>query len=644
MPRYTPLDPAKQEIRFLTIEDASDDSSVISCKLHRASLSTLPGPEFVALSYVWGDAKITGDIRVDGDSFAATTNLIAALGNLRSALRDLQTKAAAPKPGISAEAAWSDGKGFHTVFGHAAPTLFWIDAICINQQDISERSSQVQMMGQIYKSAHHVVGWLGSDPESGQAARDLQDLSTQWVVPGDNVEAMEAFMDAQPLEQVFKGLDPNARFWRVDGSDPVSYDSSIWAPIQELLSLPYWERLWIRQEIYLAPVLVFLAGKSLMFGDDIFRFMSQMMMCYHLRKTPLDFSTSVWRALLEDLEINLTFFSRLQGRRRSVGGIPSSFDDSRTLASEPRDHVFGVLGIFSVPMTVDYTAPVREVFMSYVAACLEANASLIDNMLGYSGSGIVERGPTQHGLPSWVEDFSQPALTLCHFGHKAAEGLLLPKHAVPFSIDITAGELKIQGIRCSAVEMVHPWKKEYRDLFPYVWEVIKYYSGRTIHGGTHSVEAIARVLRGDSSQFPAGMSTSPICPTSLVTIVYLLVQKFIDFIPGEEISRVLGLEQGTDFLSSFYSAFPFLDKSLAVDVLKSENLTEADVFFDLMEDPECTSLQLSCLKADLQMVASQSRIFHTTDDKLGVGPPGMMQADLLYVSPVSKYVLVFRPR
>ncbi|KAK0641505.1 hypothetical protein B0T16DRAFT_215402 [Cercophora newfieldiana] len=220
MPRYTYLDPSKQEIRLLAIECASDDASIVSCKLHTASLSSSPRPEFVALSYVWGDPNITEDILIDGESFAATTNLAAALGNLRGILRDVQTDSAksvsdtenaALELRVNFEAAPSPEKGPHGVF-FQAPTLFWIDAICINQQDIDERSSQVQIMGQIYKAAQHVVGWLGSDPQLAEGARNLQELSTQWVVPGDSIDAIREFVNVQEAEVVFRGLDPSTRF------------------------------------------------------------------------------------------------------------------------------------------------------------------------------------------------------------------------------------------------------------------------------------------------------------------------------------------------------------------------------------------------------------------------------------------------
>lgn len=43
--------------------------------------------------------------------------------------------------------------------------LLWIDSICINQEDVEERNSQVKIMGDIYKNASTVVIWLGASDD-----------------------------------------------------------------------------------------------------------------------------------------------------------------------------------------------------------------------------------------------------------------------------------------------------------------------------------------------------------------------------------------------------------------------------------------------------------------------------------------------
>tara|TARA_R110002003_G_scaffold109_12_gene9229 strand:+ start:18658 stop:20244 length:1587 start_codon:yes stop_codon:yes gene_type:complete len=42
--------------------------------------------------------------------------------------------------------------------------VLWVDAICIDQANVQERSHQVSIMGSIYAKAQHVLVWLGPDP------------------------------------------------------------------------------------------------------------------------------------------------------------------------------------------------------------------------------------------------------------------------------------------------------------------------------------------------------------------------------------------------------------------------------------------------------------------------------------------------
>lgn len=43
----------------------------------------------------------------------------------------------------------------------SSPALLWVDALCINQEDLKERSHQVQRMGLIYENAFQVIVWFG---------------------------------------------------------------------------------------------------------------------------------------------------------------------------------------------------------------------------------------------------------------------------------------------------------------------------------------------------------------------------------------------------------------------------------------------------------------------------------------------------
>jgi len=41
----------------------------------------------------------------------------------------------------------------------------WVDALCINQHDLQEKSDQVRMMGEIYRRSWNVMVWVGPEKD-----------------------------------------------------------------------------------------------------------------------------------------------------------------------------------------------------------------------------------------------------------------------------------------------------------------------------------------------------------------------------------------------------------------------------------------------------------------------------------------------
>lgn len=191
--------------------------------------------DYIALSYVWGDATTTRDIYLDGVKVEVTANLEAALQQLRKHVRIQQ--------------------GFK----------LWIDALCINQEDLAERAHQVARMNTIYASAWHIVTWLG--PEA-----DDSDLA---------MKAMRYFSlrskDPDPLRGVYDRIDEllvdlrPVAYWRHTRVRRLM-PKTVFRAIYHLLDRPYWRRLWILQEVALGrqnmPVL---CGTKAIPLHDIYR-------------------------------------------------------------------------------------------------------------------------------------------------------------------------------------------------------------------------------------------------------------------------------------------------------------------------------------------------------------------------------------
>lgn len=152
--QYLPL-AAPTSIRLLCLLPAEDPTSPIHCRVLDYNLSIPGGTHlYEALSYAWGQGgENQHHVVVDGKELAVTPNLHAALLHLRNA--QLQR-------------------------------ILWIDAICINQRDIPEKTKQIQLMAQIYSKAARVIVWLGEAEDDGdKALEQLRQLASDDTKDGD---------------------------------------------------------------------------------------------------------------------------------------------------------------------------------------------------------------------------------------------------------------------------------------------------------------------------------------------------------------------------------------------------------------------------------------------------------------------------
>lgn len=129
------------EIRLVALQPG-EKHDAIECKIDHSILGADGDKNYNALSYMWGSPDAFRVISVDGRSVQVRENLWSALIHLRS------------KEDV---------------------VVLWVDAVCINQADTEERSSQVAQMGRIYQRATQVMIWVG--PESPNDANALHYIS-----------------------------------------------------------------------------------------------------------------------------------------------------------------------------------------------------------------------------------------------------------------------------------------------------------------------------------------------------------------------------------------------------------------------------------------------------------------------------------
>ncbi|KAF9775869.1 hypothetical protein IL306_006001 [Fusarium sp. DS 682] len=129
------------------------------------------------------------------------------------------------------------------------PGLYWIDAICINQSDLTELGQQVQMMNRIYSSATQVTIWLGTCPHvfSPGVTNLVQMIKTG-------------------LPEITEAAESDDFFYKRVGT------TSLWHLVLcvfFIVTRKWFKRLWVLQELCLAKEAIFLLGDYKFEANDI---------------------------------------------------------------------------------------------------------------------------------------------------------------------------------------------------------------------------------------------------------------------------------------------------------------------------------------------------------------------------------------
>ncbi|KAI1331546.1 hypothetical protein F5Y16DRAFT_408154 [Xylariaceae sp. FL0255] len=288
-------------IRILDLLPSTDKKEPIKVRLRAVPLDQ--SLKYNAVSYVWGDTHVTATVFVEDEEAKIcgkreiTTNLVEGLRVFRLPDRE---------------------------------RTLWVDALCINQDSTNERSQQVGMMGSIYWLAERVLIWLGPDKQgvAGEVLKYMRSISQDYF--------------HSPNKQHHN----RAR----NAAETEAFDARIWSGIKSLYDNPWFERVWVQQEIGLADKASFFWGDREscchhdILGFDLwlegaaqlavtrFRMDQGILRC--TRDHWISYGRSTREAWADDRE---GFLSSRPFLLTLIGG-------SRCKASDPRDHVYAFLG------------------------------------------------------------------------------------------------------------------------------------------------------------------------------------------------------------------------------------------------------------------------------------------------------------
>ncbi|ORY70513.1 heterokaryon incompatibility protein, partial [Pseudomassariella vexata] len=363
---YSPLPPGC--IRVLELHPWASTNAALRCRVIVQQIDEAP---YEALSYVWGDKTPYADVHChDGgiDDEKGENDGVASIGaNLAKALMAFRL------PDESRR--------------------LWVDAVCINQEDLSERQSQVRLMGQVFRDASHVLCWLGGfeDPELGQKKA------------GVAIDFLRRF-NAAPREVLREAQD----YLHATNAHTPTHKPTLesWLLIKDLFDVEYFHRAWIIQEVGLARKARLYWGNTETWVDwdevaAFARFMddngASVINYFELKSWVCNHINLVWEMKPDDGLPKFNFVEVLHWAR-----IHRSTD--------PRDYVYALLGHPSATesgtrgliVEPDYKIGTPEAYTNLAVSDIRRSEGL--HVLAFVDHGEKPES-RRKGLPTWVPDW-----------------------------------------------------------------------------------------------------------------------------------------------------------------------------------------------------------------------------------------------
>ncbi|KAM7198192.1 Heterokaryon incompatibility protein (HET) domain containing protein [Naviculisporaceae sp. PSN 640] len=358
---YEPVDSAKGQIRLLVLyppDSSSKQARTIRCDLEYAYLSSKP--QYEALSYTWGTAgEIPSEIKLGSQQFEVRENVAAALRRLRH-----------PKKA----------------------RVLWIDAICINQEDLAERAAQVLLMKQIYNQASQVCIWLGEPGDAGDVGMQMlqkKNLGAQlskWKMNRPMLWAKKVVKSSTATAE--KG-DPDQEFTLGE--------------VRELLSRPWWRRTWVIQEAVVASKIVLMCGEETAPWDSIDLFYQ-----YLTKSRSSTSQLQVFGHPIHERYVSVDDgYQAISEYREKWQASPSNVHILDALyrfrgldCLDPRDRIFAFLGIapsaIDMGIVPDYKSSLTEVYTQFARKVIAATGSLDILNCKRESRGVEATPPPEH--------------------------------------------------------------------------------------------------------------------------------------------------------------------------------------------------------------------------------------------------------
>ncbi|EPE24876.1 hypothetical protein GLAREA_11457 [Glarea lozoyensis ATCC 20868] len=362
-PRYAGMEPytykplSAGEIRLLKVDKIEPD---IEITIEEVNLDA--NPSYITLSYCWEGQKPSKTIIVNESRLLVTKNVHEIL---------------------------------HTMYTLNHGDYFWIDAVCIDQENVLEKTVQIPMMTEIYSRCMKGVAWVGpQDPSITKAVVYMPELVSKMrgypTTPALSIIS-ELFVSEFEVNPDFLGFG-------------------------NLLKRPWFRRIWVVQEFVLPCKVELLCGLDFVDPDllhfildnDFFfsRLVSHEILHYG-QKIGDWAGTTITTGIRGYIKM-----CQLRASKIDIGASWTGFNFMEVLgmlsdlsALDGHDKVYGVLGILERywrdNLVADYSIEVGKLYTSAFALHLrkEGRPSFLN---------FVCPAKTLVGLPSWCTNLLTP--------------------------------------------------------------------------------------------------------------------------------------------------------------------------------------------------------------------------------------------
>lgn len=340
----------------------------------------------------------------------------------------------------------------HTFLGSRC---FWIDAACINQDDMDERGQQVTLMKDIYKKASRVVVFLGPVAKAKEAnlAREM----IHYLVAQKHLHSATG-------DDFYNSATKNS--------------TPGWEPLAQLFGHRWFSRVWVIQEVAVADTVDVMYGRTCTSWES-FAAASDILTDSRIlgpaqttnsNKTEPDAKLPT----TTDKVINVANLAMMVNLRNSVlsNKLPMRLSDRPILLGEmlfcgmsfkstnPRDRVYGVMGLITekLPDSLkpDYTKPVDKLYidtMRYVIP--QQTTGRFNHPLYLAGIGFPRTAEMEKAkLPSWVADWNSsqntPRIAVGSTGRMGR----VPEWATQLQNSSTPRILKVRAVEIDRIKSI----------------------------------------------------------------------------------------------------------------------------------------------------------------------------------------------